>query len=46
VSESDSLGSMIGGNQLNENTIYTTALIVIGEIKSLIFSREKAGNTA
>lgn len=46
MSVSDSLGRTIGGHLLNENIIYTTAEIVIGESKTLVFSREKDGTTA
>ncbi len=41
MSVSDSLGRTIGGLQLYENTIYTTAEIVIGENRSLVFSTKK-----
>lgn len=46
MSASDSLGSTIGGHLLDGNIVYTTAEIVIGESKSLVFSREKDGTTA
>ncbi len=46
MSVSDSLGKTIGGHLLNENIIYTTAEIVVGESKSLVFSRKKDGTTA
>ena len=46
MSVSDSLGQTIGGHLLNGNLVYTTAEIVIGESKSLVFSREKDGTTA
>ena len=46
MSVSDSLGRTIGGHLLNGNLVYTTAEIVIGESKSLVFSREKDGTTA
>jgi hypothetical protein len=46
MSVSDSLGRAIGGHLLNGNIVYTTAEIVIGENKSLVFTREKDGTTA
>jgi len=46
MSVSDSLGRTFGGHLLNGNLVYTTAEIVIGESKSLVFSREKDGTTA
>lgn len=46
MSISNSLGRTIGGYLLNGNIVYTTAEIVIGESKSLVFSREKDGTTA
>jgi uncharacterized protein len=45
LSVSDSLGVTKGGHLLNENLIYTTAEIVIGESKNHIFAREKDGST-
>lgn len=45
LSFSDSTGKTIGGHLLDENIIYTTAEIVIGEGKQLIFTREKDGST-
>ena len=42
---SDSLGQTIGGHLMNENLIYTTAEIVIGESKKHVFAREKDGST-
>jgi uncharacterized protein len=45
MSVSDSTGRTIGGHLLNDNKIYTTAEIVIGEGKQLIFTREKDGTT-
>lgn len=45
LSISDSTGRTIGGHLLDENIIYTTAEIVIGEGKQLIFTREKDGST-
>lgn len=45
LSMSDSLGVTKGGHLLNENLIYTTAEIVIGESENHIFTREKDGST-
>ena len=45
MSVSDSRGKTIGGHLLDENTIYTTAEIVIGEGAQLIFTREKDRST-
>jgi predicted DNA-binding protein with PD1-like motif len=45
MSVSDSTGKTIGGHLLDSNFIYTTAEIVIGEGKQLIFTREKDGTT-
>ena len=45
LSVSDSLGHTIGGHLMNENLIYTTAEIVIGESKNHVFVREKDGST-
>lgn len=45
ISISDSTGKTIGGHLLDNNTIYTTAEIVIGETKEHIFTREKDGTT-
>jgi hypothetical protein len=45
LSVSDSLGHTIGGHLLDENIIYTTAEIVIGESKNHVFAREKDGST-
>lgn len=45
MSVSDSTGATVGGHLLNENLIYTTAEIVIGEGKKLVFTREKDGTT-
>ena len=45
LSVSDSLGRTTGGHLLPENLVYTTAEIVIGESKQLIFTREKDGTT-
>jgi uncharacterized protein len=45
LSMSDSLGITTGGHLLDENLIYTTAEIVIGESKNHIFTREKDGST-
>lgn len=45
LSVSDSLGVTIGGHLLDENLVYTTAEIVIGESRQLIFTRENDGST-
>lgn len=45
ISMSDSLGVTTGGHLLDENLIYTTAEIVIGESKTHVFTREKDGST-
>jgi uncharacterized protein len=45
LSMSDSLGVTKGGHLLDENLIYTTAEIVIGESKTHVFTREKDGST-
>jgi predicted DNA-binding protein with PD1-like motif len=45
MSVSDSTGKTIGGHLLDSNLVYTTAEIVIGEGKQLIFTREKDGST-
>jgi uncharacterized protein len=45
ISISDSTGKTIGGHLLENCKIYTTAEIVIGETKDLIFTREKDGTT-
>ena len=45
MSVSDSTGTTIGGHLLDSNLIYTTAEIVIGEGKQLVFTREKDGST-
>jgi hypothetical protein len=45
ISLSDSLGKTIGGHLLDDNLVYTTAEIVIGESKNLVFTREKDGTT-
>lgn len=45
LSISDSTGKTIGGHLLDENIVYNTAEIVIGEGKQLIFTREKDGST-
>jgi predicted DNA-binding protein with PD1-like motif len=42
---SDDSGRMIGGHLLKDNLVYTTAEIVIGEHRGLIFTREKDGTT-
>jgi uncharacterized protein len=45
MSVSDSTGRTIGGHLLDGNIIYTTAEIVIGEGKQIVFTREKDGTT-
>src|SRR6187399_466541 len=45
VSISDSTGKTIGGHLLQGCKIYTTAEIVIGQLKDKIFTREKDGST-
>ena len=45
LSVSDHVGRTIGGHLLPENLVYTTAEIVIGESKELVFTREKDGTT-
>ena len=45
LSISDSTGKTIGGHLLAGCKVYTTAEIVIGESKDLIFTREKDGST-
>jgi predicted DNA-binding protein with PD1-like motif len=45
LSFSDSTGNTLGGHLLGDNIIYTTAEIVIGESKDLLFTREKDGTT-
>jgi predicted DNA-binding protein with PD1-like motif len=45
ISISDDTGRMIGGHLLKENLVYTTAEIVIGEHKGLVFTRDKDGTT-
>ena len=45
ISVSDSTGKTIGGHLLDNNFIYTTAEIVLGESKDLSFTREKDGST-
>ncbi len=45
ISVSDSTGKTIGGHLLYNNLIYTTAEIVLGESKDLLFTREKDGST-
>jgi hypothetical protein len=45
ISVSDSSGNTIGGHLLDDNMIYTTAEIVIGESDDLVFTREKDGST-
>ncbi|NCU04952.1 MAG: DNA-binding protein [Chitinophagaceae bacterium] len=45
MSVSDSTGKTLGGHLLDSNLVYTTAEIVIGEGKQLVFTREKDGTT-
>lgn len=45
LSVSDSLGQTTGGHLLNENLVYTTAEIVLGESLHHVFTREKDGTT-
>lgn len=45
MSLSDGDGNTIGGHLLDENLVFTTAEIVIGEAKHLVFTREKDGTT-
>ena len=42
---SDTSGGTLGGHLLTENLVYTTAEIVIGENKELVFTRKKEGTT-
>ena len=46
MSISDSTGKTTGGHLLEGNIIYTTAEIIIGENKDLVFTREKDGTTS
>jgi predicted DNA-binding protein with PD1-like motif len=45
ISVSDSTGKTIGGHLLPNNLVYTTAEIIIGESKNLLFTRENDGST-
>jgi predicted DNA-binding protein with PD1-like motif len=45
ISVSDSTGKTIGGHLLENNLVYTTAEIVVGESSNLLFTREKDGST-
>lgn len=45
LSVSDSTGRTVGGHLLAGNTVYTTAEIVIGESRDLVFTREVDGST-
>ena len=45
ISVSDSTGKTIGGHLVDNNIVYTTAEIVIGEGKQLLFTRENDGTT-
>jgi uncharacterized protein len=42
---SDASGRVTGGHLLEGNLVYTTAELVIGVAKSLVFTREKDGTT-
>ena len=42
----DGLGRTIGGHLLDGNLVYTTAEIVVGESKELVFTRTYDGTTA
>ncbi len=45
ISISDNTGKTIGGHLVEGCVIYTTAEIVIGETRGLVFSREKDAET-
>lgn len=45
ISVSDSTGHTQGGHLLDDNLVYTTAEIVLGESNDLRFTREKDGTT-
>ena len=45
LSISDIRGRTIGGHLLENSIVYTTAEIVLGESKDLVFTREKDGTT-
>ena len=45
ISVSDNTGKTIGGHLLDGCIIYTTAEIIIGQSKNLVFKREKDGTT-
>ncbi len=45
LSVSDSLGRTSGGHLLDENMVYTTVELVIGESREMVFSRENDGST-
>ncbi|MDE3235588.1 MAG: DNA-binding protein [Bacteroidota bacterium] len=45
MSVSDSTGKTIGGHLLKGNLVYTTAEIIIGYSKDLVFTREVDGTT-
>lgn len=45
ISVSDSTGKTVGGHLLDNNIVYTTAEIVIGESRQHVFAREKDGTT-
>jgi uncharacterized protein len=42
---SDSTGAALGGHLLEDNLIYTTAEIILGESRNLVFTREEDGST-
>jgi predicted DNA-binding protein with PD1-like motif len=45
MSVSNETGHTVGGHVLPENIVYTTAEIIIGESKTLLFSRVQDGTT-
>ena len=45
LSVSDSTGQTIGGHLSAENLVFTTAEIVLGESKTMVFTRENDGST-
>lgn len=45
MSVSDSTGRTIGGHLLDGNLVYTTAEVIIGASKELVFTREQDGTT-
>jgi uncharacterized protein len=42
---SDSTGKTVGGHLLERSTVYTTAEIVLGESKDMVFTRVQDGTT-